>query len=113
MFFSAPQFRRPCRYCVIFLAEWIFDDEENTLTNKNYVINVPQNWQVPLGSGYLASLYVLDLDGREVIEKKFEKDVSIGHVWRSETSTGEPCQVTCTGCTNIKRAPLFFISKKR
>ena len=77
--------------------EWIFDDSSDTLTNRitNYIINVPKKWSVPLNSGHLAILYVLELDGKEVIEKKFESGVTTGQNWTVHPISAGPIS-SCT-----------------
>ena len=70
---------------------WTFDENAvpRSLTNiKGYTINVPSKWTVPSGSGYLPSLYVLELEGREVIEKRFETGTSTGQKWSIESYYG-------------------------
>ena len=77
--------------------EWIFDDSSDTLTNRitNYIINVPKKWSVPLNSGHLPILYVLELNGTKVIEKKFESGVTTGQNWTVHPISSCPASSPC------------------
>ena len=65
--------------------QWTFDENADTLTNLNgYTIIVPNKWIVPSNSGYIPSLFVLEVEDRKVIEKRFESGITTGHKWSIE-----------------------------